>query len=85
MKSTFVALACFAGVWLVTFTVLWLGALLWLHYNHQEVYEFFVPGHSIANQQLEVFYADRRIAMLAVVLASAALSQAAFAIITRKE
>lgn len=85
MKDTFVALASFVGIWLFTFAVFWFAALVWLHSNYPEVYTFFVPGHSIDSKQLEEFYADRRIAMLAVVLASVGISQTVFAITTRKK
>lgn len=84
MKNNFTDLLRFVGVWLFTFILFWTGALVWLHCNHEEVYVFFTPGHSIDSKQLEEFYADRRLAMLAVVLASTLLSQTAFAVISRK-
>ena len=85
MRDTFIAIASFVGIWLAAFAVLWVGALLWLHYHHQDVYTYFVPGHSIETKQLEEFYADRRIAMLAAVLAAIPIAQTVFAIATRKK
>ena len=91
MKHTLFVLYKSVRLWLFTFGILWLGALLWLHSNHAEVYKYLAPGipgglKMIDNSVLERFYQDRLLAISISAVASLVLSQVSFALsFLRKE